>query len=185
MTLAPAVVLDACVLTNFAPCDTLLRLAEPPPLFEPRRSEEILKETIRTLESDLGWPPSLTAYLRGELRAHFSEAWVAGYEALIPAMKNEEKDRHVLAAAVHCGASAILTFKFRHFRPEHLAGWGVTAVHPQAFLIELFQQEPTVVLAKLEEQAADRGRSLSALLNILGRSVPDFAELVGAHRPPR
>jgi len=184
MTLAPVVVLDACVLTNFSLCDTLLRLAELPPLYEPRWSEEILEETIRTLESDLGWPPSLTAFLRGELRAHFSEAWVAGYEALIPAMKNDEKDRHVLAAAVHCGASVILTFNLRHLRPEHLAGWGVTAVHPQAFLIELFQQGPTVVLAKLEEQAADRGRSLSALLKILGRTVPGFTALLGAHRPP-
>lgn len=179
----PPVVLDACVLANFSLCDTLLRLAEPPRLYDPRWSDEILEETIRTLESDLGWPQSLTAFLRGELRAHFSEAWVTGYEPLIPAMTNEQKDRHVLAAAVHCGASLILTFNLRHFRPEHLADWGVTAVHPQAFLIELFQQEPGVVLAKLEEQAADRGRTLPALLNILGRTVPGFAALVAVPGP--
>jgi len=185
MTLAPAVVLDACVLANFSLCDTLLRLAEPPRIYEPRWSEEILQETIRTLESDLGWPRSLTAFFRGELRAHFSESWVADYEALTGAMTNEAKDRHVLAAAVHCGASVILTFNLRHFRPEHLAGWGVTAVHPQAFLIDLFRQEPALVLAKLEEQATDRRRSLSALLDVLARTVPGFAALVGAHSPPR
>ncbi len=181
----PAVLLDACVLANFSLCDTLLRLAEPPRMYEPRWSEEILGEAIRTLELRLGWPPSLTAYLRGELRAHFSEAWVAGHDALIPAMKNEEKDRHVLAAAVHSGASVILTFDLRHFRPEHLSGWGVTAVHPEAFLIDLFRQEPGLVLAKLEEQATDRGRSLSALLNTLARTVPGFPALVEAHHPPR
>ena len=36
MTGTPLVVLDACVLANFSLCDTLLRLAEPPRLFEPK-----------------------------------------------------------------------------------------------------------------------------------------------------
>ena len=39
------VVLGACVLANFSLCDTLLRLAEPPRLFEPKWSEEIIQET--------------------------------------------------------------------------------------------------------------------------------------------
>ena len=62
------VVLDACVLANFALCDTLLRLAEPPRLFEPKWSEEIIRETTRTLELKLGWPHSLTGHLEAELR---------------------------------------------------------------------------------------------------------------------
>ena len=49
MTDAPLVVLDACVLVNCSLCDTLLRLAEPPRLYEPKWSEEIIAETIRTL----------------------------------------------------------------------------------------------------------------------------------------
>ena len=39
----PLVVLDACVLANFSLCDTLLRLAEPPRLFEPKWSDEIIR----------------------------------------------------------------------------------------------------------------------------------------------
>ena len=58
----PLVVLDACVLANVSLCDTLLRLAEPPRFFEPKWSEEIIRETTRTLESKLGWPNSLTAH---------------------------------------------------------------------------------------------------------------------------
>jgi hypothetical protein len=50
MTGAPLVVLDACVLANFSLCDTLLRLAEPPQIFEPKWSEEIIRETTCTLE---------------------------------------------------------------------------------------------------------------------------------------
>jgi hypothetical protein len=101
MTGTPLVVLDACVLANFSLCDTLLRLAEPPRLYEPKWSEDIIRETIRTLESKLGWPSSLTAHLQTELRDHFGEAWISGYEALMPRMTNHERDRHVVAAAVH------------------------------------------------------------------------------------
>jgi hypothetical protein len=36
MSAGPLVVLDACILVNFSLCDTMLRLAEFPPLYEPR-----------------------------------------------------------------------------------------------------------------------------------------------------
>ena len=90
-----------------------LRLAEPPRLYEPKWSEEIIRETIRTLESKLGWPRSLIGYLEAELRAHFGEAWISGYEALLPRMTNDEKDRHVLA--VRCPGPGT---NHRHFQPS-------------------------------------------------------------------
>jgi predicted nucleic acid-binding protein len=183
MTGIPLVVLDACVLANFSLCDTLLRLAEPPWLFEPKWSEGIIRETTRTLELKLGWPNSLAAHLEKELRAHFSEAWIVGYEALIPRMTNDEKDRHVVAAAVHSEAAIILTLNLRHFRPEHLAMWGVRALHPQSFLIEIFRKEQAVVMTKMQQQAADRGRSLSQLLDILNTTVPNFVAIVSAAIP--
>src|ERR1019366_1910646 len=70
-------------------------------------------------------------------------------------MTNDEKDRHVVAAAVHSEAAIILTLNLRHFRPEHLVTWGVRALHPQSFLIEIFQQDQAVVLTKLDQQATD------------------------------
>ena len=178
MTGAPRVVIDACVLANFSLCDTLLRLAEGPSLFEPKWSEEIIGETTRTLESKLAWPRSLVRYFEAELRANFAEAWIAGYQSLIPRMTNDEKDRHVLAAAVYCEAPIIVTFNLRHFRPEHLRPWGVRALHPQSFLIDLFRQEERIVMTKLQRQAADRGRNLPELLDILRTTVPDFVEVV-------
>jgi hypothetical protein len=132
------------------------------------------------LELKLGWPNSLTAHLEKELRTHFSEAWISGYESLIPRMTNDEKDRHVVAAAVRGEAAIILTLNLRHFRPEHLAMWGVRALHPQYFLIEIFRQEQAVVMTKLEQQAADRGRSLRQLLDILNATAPDFVAIVFA-----
>ena len=118
------VVLDACVLANYSLCDTLLRLAEPPALFEPKWSEEIIRETTRTLDLKLSWPSSLVVHFESQLRAHFAEAWITGYEALLDEMTNDEKDRHVMAAAIHGGSPTIVTFNLRHFGAEHLGPWG-------------------------------------------------------------
>jgi hypothetical protein len=180
MTGTPLVVLDACVLANFSLCDTLLRLAEQPRFFEPKWSEGIIRETSRTLEVKLGWPKSLVGHLEAELRAHFSQAWISGYEPLISRMTNDEKDRHVVAAAVHGKSPIIVTFNLRHFQPEHLEPWGICAMHPQSFLIEMFRQEEAVVLKKLEQQAADRSRTLNQLLKILNATVPEFVATVSA-----
>jgi predicted nucleic acid-binding protein len=180
MTGAPLVVLDACVLANFSLCDTLLRLAEPPRLFEPKWSEEIIRETIRTLQLKLRWPKPLAAHLEAELRAHFSEAWIDGYESIVSQMTNDNKDRHVAAAAVHGNAPIIVTFNLRHFRPEHLEPWGIRALHPQLFLIEIFRQEQALVTEKLVQQAGDRGRTLRQLLGILKTTVPEFVALISA-----
>ena len=178
MTGIPVVVLDACVLVNFSLCDTLLRLAEPPRLFEPKWSDEIIREATRALELKLRWPQSLIVHFERELRDHFSDAWISGYEPLIPSMTNDEKDRHVVAAAAHSEAAIIVTLNTRHFMLEHLEPWGIRALHPQSFLIEIFRQEQALVLAKLKQQAADRGRTLSQLLGILRPTVPGFVALV-------
>jgi hypothetical protein len=94
-------------------------------------------------------------------------------------MTNDEKDRHVVAAAVHGDAAIILTLNLRHFMPEHLATWGVRALHPQSFLIEIFRRGQDVVMTKLQQQAADRGRTLRQLLDILNATVPDFVSRRG------
>jgi len=171
-------VLDACVLANFSLCDTLLRLAEPPGLFSPKWSDDIIVETIRTLESKLRWPQSLTAHFESELRAHFSEAWIHGYDELIPRMTNHWKDRHVLAAAAHANVGTILTFNLRDFQAADLDSWAVRVLHPQSFLIELWRESPGEVLLKLDQQASDRNREVGQLLQLLRHTVPDFVDAV-------
>lgn len=46
-----------------------------------------------------------------QVRFHFPEAIVQGFEHLEPLMTNDEGDRHVLAAAVWGQAEVIVTFK--------------------------------------------------------------------------
>jgi hypothetical protein len=108
---------------------------------------------------------------------------VTGYEPLVSRMENDEKDRHVLAAAVSCGAGIIVTSNLRHFQKTHLGKWGVVALHPAAFLGVLHRQDPAIVMAKLRQQAADRGRSLPELLRILGKTVPEFVDLISSNPP--
>ena len=93
-------------------------------------------------------------------------------------MTNDEKDRHVTAAAVHGEAQLILTFNLRHFRQEHLEPWNIQAMHPQDFLAELFRQEQAVVITQIAQQTGDRSRSFSQLLKLLSISVPAIARLV-------
>ena len=92
MAAEPVAILDACVLVQASLRDTLLRLAEPPSLYQPLWSEEITVEMKRALERQIGLSPHKTAYLERELRRHFPEFWVAGFEPLVHKMTNDETD---------------------------------------------------------------------------------------------
>ena len=98
-----------------------------------------------------------------------------GHQEMVQSLRNDEKDRHVLAAAVRARADFIITFNLRHFRPKHLEG-NVMAIHPDVFLLELLRLEPLIVRRKLEAQAADRNRPLDRLLAQLEKTVPRFAQ---------
>jgi PIN domain len=181
MTSGYQAVLDACVLVNAALRDTLLRLAEPPHLFLPRWSSDIMVETKRTMELKLGCSSEQTQHLEDELRSHFEDSWVVGYEPLIPVMGNHPKDRHVLAAAVKTGAQTIVTFNLKDFQKEALAPWDVQAQHPDAFLIDQYHLDPTVVVRKLIEQARLHADDLDRLFGILERMAPSFVGVVRQH----
>lgn len=71
------------------------------------------------------------------------DALVAGYEPLIPALTlPDPDDRHVLAAAVVCRASCIVTFDLAHFPQECLAPYGLHAIHPDEFLLDIQSIDP-------------------------------------------
>jgi hypothetical protein len=177
------VILDACVLVNAALRDTLLRLAEPPcSLYLPRWSKDIAEETRRTLETKLGLTPAQTVHLFRQLEIHFSDAWVEGYDAFIPAMANHPKDRHVLAAAVACGAQTIVTFNLKDFPADALAPWNVEAQSPDEFLIHQYHLDAETVFAVVRGQAEQHG-GWDRLMSIHRKTVPEFVSLLSRHSP--
>ncbi len=171
-------VLDACVLFPASLRDSLLRLAESPAQYIPRWSDQILVEVSRNLERRRNLTPEKTSRLVRQLDLYFPEAIVTGYERLIPFMTNDPKDRHVLAAAVHSGADCVVTSNLRDFPPASLTGWGIEAVHPDDFLIEILERHSEVVITKLQDQAETIGRTLPELLRTLHGGVPRFAAQV-------
>lgn len=169
------VFLDACVLANYGVCDLLLRLAERPRQFLPVWSEAVLVEVYGVHTGKLGWPDELATSFGHELRAHFPEAMSAGYEHLLPAVTNDPKDRHVLAAAAHAGAPMILTFNLKDFRADALAPWGIEARHPQDYLLTLYEMDDVQVVSRIAAIAAKRGQDQEDILIHLGKSLPKFA----------
>jgi len=121
------VVLDACVLIPMPLADTLLRMAEAPRLYLPRWSQRIMDEVTRNLIAKWDMAPEKARQREEELRRHFPEAWVEGYEPLIEAMTNNSGDRHVLAAAVRSHSDLIVTYNRRHFPVRRCGLWRSTS----------------------------------------------------------
>jgi predicted nucleic acid-binding protein len=148
------VVVDACVLVQSAVRDILLRLFERR-LYLARWSVEIIDETVRTLRDKLGVTPEQEKHLVDELRAHLTDAWVeSGYREHIPVMKNDEKHRHVLAAAGKSGCEVIGTNNLKHFPEDALKPHGIIAKHPDEFLMDLYYVNGEMVIHQLHEQGA-------------------------------
>ena len=169
------VVLDACVLANYGVANLLLLLAEKPRLYLPVWSDEILAETQRTQIGQLGWPKNLSESFQSELRRVFPEALVSGHEHLMAECTNQEKDRHVLACAIHSKSEVILTFNLKDFPDAAVAPWGIAACHPQDYLLTLFSLEPLHLMHQLGGIAQKRGCTLEDHLIDFGRFVPEFS----------
>jgi hypothetical protein len=59
-----------------------------------------------------------------------------GLEAGLTSLPDSD-DRHVLAAAIHCGAQETVTFNLRDFPDTVLRPYGIRAIHPDSFIEHL------------------------------------------------
>ena len=173
-------VLDANVLIAAGPRDTLLRAAERG-LYQPFWSETILAEVQRNLAALLARrshadPAKLAATLVGAVRAHFPEAIVSDYEAIVHAMTNNPKDRHVVAAAIVARASFIVTANLTDFPVSALRPYQLEACSPDTFLSNLHGRHPTILTQILIEQGGDlrQPRTLADMLTMLEPQLPHF-----------
>jgi predicted nucleic acid-binding protein len=173
-----SVVLDTCVLYPAHLRDTLLRLAERG-LYRALWSAEIVDELRRNLIDD-GFPSGSVHHLLAEMGAAFPDAEVSGYRSLVDGMTCDEKDRHVLAAAVRADAGAIVTFNVRDFPASSVEAFEIEVIDPDTFLLDQLDLAPSAVTDELSQQAAANRRqptTLPGLLDALARAgVPSFAD---------
>jgi predicted nucleic acid-binding protein len=174
-----AVVLDACVLAPMPLCDTLLRLAEDPALFRIVWSEQTLEEVERTLRERFRYTPEQASRRIRALGEAFPESAVRAPQSLIAAIPTvpDPNDRHVIAAAIHSHANAIVTENLKHFPVEVLSPHHILPQAVDDFLINQFHLNSEVVLEKLDEQASAIRQQRGDILNRLERVAPQFATL--------
>ena len=124
--------------------DLMLELAERG-LFRPLWSEDVQFELGKNLVKN-GERPELVDKRIGTMKSFFSDAMVSGYEDLIPQMTNDQKDRHVLAAAVRGGAEVLVTFNLVDFPATSVERFEVEVVHPDEFLLDQLDLYPSATM---------------------------------------
>jgi len=150
-------VLDASILYSAAVRDLVLSLAANG-LYRPAWSELIHDEWMRNLIANQGGGARIRAYAsrtRQRMDAIFPDALVDGFQPLIAGLTlPDAKDRHVLAAAIHVGAAAIVTYNLPDFPASELDGFGIEAWHPDEFVELLFNSEIDAALDAIREHRA-------------------------------
>ena len=63
---------------------------------------------------------------------------IIDYEGLIPSLTDiNQKDRHVVAAAIRGRVDVIVTFNLADFPRAVLMSWGIDVLHPDQFISDL------------------------------------------------
>ena len=119
--MAFSAIYDACVLYPFSVRDILM-VAARTRVFNLFWTDAILDEFTRNLIKDNKATESGMNKLVEDMKRLYPTATVplSDYEALIPVMTCDSKDRHVLAAAVARGVDVIVTRNINDFSPESL-----------------------------------------------------------------
>jgi predicted nucleic acid-binding protein len=146
-------VYDANILYPAPLRDLFIRLAQAG-LVRARWTEAIHDEWVRNvLKNNSALSAERLARTRRLMNEAVRDCLVTGYERLIESQSLPDlDDRHVLAAAIHADASFVITFNLKDFPAEALAGHGIEAIHPDDFLVSLFEVTPGPVCAAVKRQ---------------------------------
>lgn len=177
--MAFVVVLDACVLFPASLRDTLLRAAQAD-LYQLQLTEEILEEVRRNLVKRTMTEPKARRLITA-IRENFNDSLISQHRQLIPSMPTNEKDRHVLAAAVASRAQVIVTFNLKDFPTDFLDPFQVEAQSPDVFLSHLYHLDSQIMPRIIIEQAhnlCNPPKSVADVLKTLEQHAPIFVSLV-------
>lgn len=179
------VVYDACVLYPASMRDLLLRLGQTG-LFRARWTQRIVDEALRALAASRPDLEPARLGRTGELiNAAIPDCLVTGHEPLVgPLQLPDLDDRHVLAAAVRCGAQVIVTSNLRDFPREVLEPLGVEVQPPDVFVRHVVDLGPDHVARVLIEQASALKRPPMTVWGLIDRLVQaGLPDAMAAIRP--
>lgn len=153
--MAFTVIYDACVLYPAALRDLLIRLATTG-LFRAKWTDAILDECFRNiLEKRKDLDAEKLARTRELMNRAVRDCLVERYDDLIEGLElPDPDDRHVLAAAVRCGAQVIVTWNLKDFPADKLSPYDIEAQDPDEFVLNVIDLKPAAVIQAVERQAA-------------------------------
>lgn len=117
-------------------------------LFRARWSEDVHEEWMtRLLRNRSDLTREKLERTRMLMDKHAEDALVTGYEDLIEGLRlPDPDDRHVLAAAIRGRADVIVTRNTKHFPDSALKPFGISAQHPDEFVVHLLDLAPGFVI---------------------------------------
>jgi len=162
--------------------DVLLRFYEEG-LFRARWTDEIIDEWTRTLVQNR---PHLEASVLAQveqMKLHFDEAWVSGFEPLIESLQLPDPgDRHVLAAAIVCGAQHVVTENLKDYPSEVLDEFDIEAIDADEFLFRTFQLYPANAVSIFRQIRSDYTNphygQAEFILNLTANGLPRTASIL-------
>ena len=117
----------------------------------------------------------------------FPEAVIENYQQIANGLNlPDPDDRHVLAAAIQCGAQHIVTENLRDFPIDLLKDYGIEAIDTDEFLIRTFELYPGEALAVLRQLRIDyQNPSLSVselIMDLFTKGLPKWSARLRTHR---
>lgn len=111
----------------------------------------------------------------------FPDAMVQNYAGLIDGLDlPDEKDRHVLAAAIKTNANVIVTNNLKDFPSEYLGSFGLTAKDADDFLTDVIDLNPEQAVKAFREMVMNRRNpnldEFQCLSNLRNRGLKTTAD---------
>jgi predicted nucleic acid-binding protein len=150
------VLLDANVLYSVAISDALMEVAATG-VYAAKWSKAIDDEWVRNLAKNKKRAEADFHTRRDSVHDACPDWEVPeeGWRLIEPCLSLPDvNDRHVLAAAVDGHADSIVTINIKDFPSSILDPLGITALHPDEFLLQQLQLEPLVVLPAFKAMRA-------------------------------
>lgn len=144
-------------------------------LYRPHWSPQILDEVTRNLKLREDLDPGAIDRRIAHMNRALPGALDEPPDSLINEMPVNEKDRHVLAIAIHTGAPLIVTENLRDFPRRLLRRHEVEAVGVDTFVLEHVESDPASMLDVLDAMAARRRRypkSRHEIVDVLSADLP-------------